>query len=163
MKSEPHPSTTANSQVASFQPLPRERQNIREALLTAHRRLANDLQALEEAVRPGAANLEALRSSLAATYTHVCDHFHGEEHHGYLTEVRRRAPHLEHDVVELQQEHRQLRMALDDLLAKARLAKKWEEALAESARDWLHRLRRHESKENQVVQDAFNRDFSAED
>jgi hypothetical protein len=126
--------------------------------------LQEDLGKLENDVRSDAvANVAELRTRLGATYTHICEHFRFEEQNGYMDEVRKREPRLERIVQELGEEHRVLRQSLDALNAEARLATNVDEAFREKVRTWIERVRRHEARENALVQDAFNWDVAAED
>jgi hypothetical protein len=144
--------------------MPRTRYSIAEALNRAHVALRKDLGKLEEAARPASGEGAAeLRARLAATRTHVLEHFRFEEECGYLDVVRTREPRLERAAQGLAEEHRLLAQTLDALLAEARTAAQLDEAFRKRIWAWLEQLRRHEAHENEVVQDAFNLDIGAED
>lgn len=130
----------------------------------AHRALLEDLRTLEEDVGPeSAANLAEFRTRLGATYTHVCEHFRFEEQNGYMDEVMKREPRLQRIVQVLGEEHRDLRQSLDALCGDIRLAASVDDAFREKVRQWIQRVRHHETRENELVQDAFNCDLAAED
>ncbi len=135
-----------------------------EALGRAHAALLADLSRLEEAARPSRAEGPPdLRQHLQATRAHILEHFRFEERNGYMDGVVERAPHLERVVCELAQEHRHLKESLDALLAEAGPGKGRDEAYCAKILHWLERVRRHETRENELVQDAFNLDISPED
>ena len=135
-----------------------------EALLRAHRALLGDLRALEEGVRPGGKeSLSALRTDLEATRLHLAEHFAFEEQNGYLDSVRKLQPYLERAVQLLLEEHRELSASLRTLAAEAESAPALAEGLREKVRAWVQQVRRHERREDSLVQDAFNIDLTGED
>jgi hypothetical protein len=80
-----------------------------------------------------------------------------------MADLRKREPRLERIVQELGEEHRELRQSLDVLHAEASVANKVDDSLREKVRDWIERVRRHEAREKDLVQDAFAWDLAAED
>jgi len=135
-----------------------------EALGRAHAALLEDLRNLKAAIRPSAGEKVAdLRARLRATQTHVTEHFRFEEQNGYLDAVQKREPRLERTIHQLADEHRQLAHSLELLLDHAGVSATLDEPLREEVREWIKRVRRHESHENDVIQDAFNLDIGAED
>jgi hemerythrin-like domain-containing protein len=138
--------------------------SIAEALSQAHAALLEDLRKLDEAVRPSSREgLADLAARLDAARAHITEHFRFEEHNGYLDTVRGREPRLERAIQQLVEEHRQLAQSLDALLGKARAAANLDDALREDVRAWVARVRQHEVRENDLVQDAFSLDVGAED
>jgi hypothetical protein len=138
--------------------------SIAEALGRAHAALLEDLRQLEEATRPAAGEaIGALRARLDATSAHLLKHFGFEEHNGYMDAVRKREPRLEREARHLADEHPELAQSLEVLGGRAQaLASLWD-SLREEVRSWIERVRRHEARENDLVQDAFNWDIAAED
>lgn len=135
-----------------------------ERLARAHASLLTDLRTLEDEIRPAArTGLGELQARLAATRSHVREHFRFEERGGYLTGVRQCEPRLEHAIRELAQEHRRLLQDIDAIIAGARTAVQVDEPLAEAVHDWIRQLRHHEARENDLVQDALIPDLAAED
>jgi hypothetical protein len=123
-----------------------------------------DLQKLEQLARsPTGDGLARLRSLLGATQAHITEHFRFEEQDGYMDAVRKREPRLERTVQQLAEEHRHLGQALDTLIRKAGAASDVDSALQEGIQAWIERVRRHEIRENDLVQAAFNMDINAED
>jgi hemerythrin-like domain-containing protein len=133
-----------------------------EALGRAHKALLNDLQKLQEAAA-ASAKVSDLRDRLQATRRHITEHFRFEEQNGYLDAVRKREPRLDRVINELAQEHRQLAQSLDGLIAEAQSASVAAPAFCAQVRDWVDSVRQHETRENDLVLDAFNQDLSAED
>jgi hypothetical protein len=138
--------------------------SVADALLRAHGALLADLRKLEEAIRPSSGESpKELLVRLGATRTHILEHFRFEEQNGYLDAVRQREPRLERIIQQLAEEHRQLTQALDTLLGEAQAAVNLGESLRQDIRAWVESVRRHEARENDLVQDAFNLDIGAED
>jgi hypothetical protein len=142
----------------------RTENSVAEALGQAHVALLADLRKLEQAVRPSSGEgLEDLRARLGAAHTHITKHFRFEGQNGYMDAVRKREPRLERTIQLLAEEHGQLRQSLDALTGKARAAVSLSDTLREEVRTWIERARRHEIRENDLIQDAFNLDIGAED
>jgi hypothetical protein len=139
----------------------RVRTSLAEALSWAHAALHKDLQQLDQALaRESAAKI---RARLDATLGHLVEHFYFEEQNGYLDAVRQREPRFEHALTKLAAEHGELKRTLEELIAKARPAAALDDALREAIHVWIEQVRRHEAKENDLVQDAFNLDIGPED
>jgi hypothetical protein len=135
-----------------------------EALTRAHVALQKELGKLEEAARPASVEgAAALRARLMATHTHVIAHFRFEEDNGYLDAVSRREPRLGRVVRELAEDHRRLAESLEALVEEAWAAPHADDTLRGKVRAWLGQLGRHEARENDLVQEAFNADIGAED
>lgn len=135
-----------------------------EKLLQAHQALEQALRILEAKLRPETqTDLTDLRDTLTATQKHVLDHFYLEAQNGYLNSVRQREPRLQHAIESLENEHHQLLGTLASLREKVFAATTLDANLRDALQEWVHGLRRHESLENTLVQDAFNFDVSAED
>jgi hypothetical protein len=138
--------------------------SVAEALDQAHAALAWYLRPLEEAASATAGDgIVELSSHLARTKTHLTEHFHFEEHNGHMDAIREREPRLEHAVQQLTGDHRQLLQSLDALLERTQAATSLGGPLREEVRRWINHVRQHEARENELVQEAFNRDIGAED
>jgi hypothetical protein len=138
--------------------------SVAESLSRAHQALQKDLEKLRDAVHQGKdQDLPTIRAHLGVTRTHILDHFRFEEQNGYMDKVRKREPRLEHVIDQLAGEHRQLAQALDALIEKTNQASSLDPDLQERIRQWIVAVRRHEAREDELVQDSFNLDISAED
>jgi hypothetical protein len=138
--------------------------SIAEALSRAHAVLLEDLRKLREAVRPSSGEgVAELRARLDATRRHITEHFRFEEQNGYMDAIRKREPRLERAIEALAEDHRQLAQSLDVLVREAGKAPSLGHGLRKQVEDWLARVRQHEDRETDVVQDAFNLDIGAED
>jgi hypothetical protein len=131
--------------------------SITERISAAHARLLMDLDGLEQAADDPA----GLSPHLERIRAHLGEHFQLEEQDGYMAGILKRKPHLEHAVRALLQEHRQLARTLDELLIGSR--RELDGALGPDVRRWVGEMRRHESRENELVEDAFNLDLGTED
>lgn len=144
--------------------MPSVKNSVVEAFLQAHRVLSDDLRKLEQAAGPKSGeSLATLRDRLGKTRSHIAAHFRFEEHNGYMEMVRKREPRLERSIEHLAAEHRILGQSLDSIVAEAQAATSVAEALREKIRAWVKEVRKHEARENDVVQNAFNLDVGPED
>jgi hemerythrin len=138
--------------------------SVAEALHRALAAVLKDLQNLEQASastrNEGLAELCCL---LEATRKHITKHFRFEEEDGYMDVIREREPRLERTIQELAEEHGQLAQSLDLLIWEAQKSTSLGDELRREVHDWVDRIRRHEVRENNLVQDAFNQDVTAED
>jgi hypothetical protein len=135
-----------------------------ESVKRAHRLLEENLRRLEEISQPNsAANLDDLRSRLSKTYTYVCEHFRLEEQDCFADDLRQNDARFQRLAQDLIDEHRELRQALDLLHAEAVTASRVDEALRGKIRHWIERIRSHEFRENDLIQDAFESDMGAQD
>jgi hypothetical protein len=135
-----------------------------EALARAHRALLGDLRTLEKAIQASSSEaLAEVAARLVAARTDITEHFRFEEQNGYLAKVRKREPRLERAIRHLAEEHRELAQSLDSCIEQAAAATSLNDTLRGEIRGWIERVYKHETRENDVVQDAFNLDISAED
>ena len=123
-----------------------------------------DLRKLEEAVRPSSrASQEEVREELRLARTHTSEHFRLEELSEWMDTMRKRGPNLERSVERLRQEHRELLEALDTLIEVVQTAGSLDETLREKIHKWIERVRRHETTEDDLIQDAYTLDLGAAD
>jgi hypothetical protein len=133
-----------------------------ELLSRAHGVLLDDLEQLEEAARSLTNDASApFAAHLRRVQRHVMEHFRFEERDGYMSQVRKREPHLDREINDLLREHRDLAHTLSAIIEQAGHGPA--AALAEQVRDWVARVRVHESHENTLVEEVFNRDSVAGD
>ncbi len=129
-----------------------------------HQALFKNLEELDEtAARSGTDRSEDLRKKLAATQTLLAEHFGLEEQNGYMDALEVREPRLDRALRELVHEHRQLTTSLDALIEEAGGSTTLNEALLDRVQAWIAGVRRHEHRENELVQDAFNLDLGSGD
>jgi hypothetical protein len=127
-----------------------------DALHDAHTSLLRDLQELEKAVGPTSSEGPAeLGSRLGKVRTHLADHFRFEEEGGYMAPVLKEAPRFRAEIQELLAEHSQMAQALDAILQEVGR----EPAVADVSRQkihvWVSKVRHHETRENDLVQEAY--------
>jgi len=135
--------------------------DLAERLRRAHTDLLADLQQLgSETAELG---LASVRTNLLKARHDLVNHFELEEEHGYLDEVRKREPCLEQTLRKLAGEHRKLLQKLDDILAEMEYPQPALEPLQRQVRLWVHDVRGHEIRENDLIQDAFVHDLGAGD
>jgi len=124
-----------------------------------HAALHDDIGRLREALTSPA---EA-RQYLAELRDHVAQHFRCEEAGGYMGAVLQRRPQSERVVRRLLAEHGPLMQGLDALLREAGTAKQIDDGFRARVGAWAELLRRHETEENVLVEDAFNQDIGQKD
>jgi hemerythrin-like domain-containing protein len=124
-----------------------------------HAALRHDLDCLPEAL---SSPKEAHRY-LSELRAHVAQHFQCEEEGGYMAAVLQRKPQSERAVQRLLGEHRPLVEVLDVLVREVEGAEQIDNGFRSRVAEWAELLRRHETEENVLVEDAFNRDFGTED
>ncbi|HUE72269.1 MAG TPA: hemerythrin domain-containing protein [Pirellulaceae bacterium] len=135
-----------------------------EELVQAHVAFRDDLGKLEKSVRPASvASLDEVQAELGAVRMHASEHFRLEERSEWMTKIKKRGPKLERLVQHLREEHRELLEAIDTLLKVIQAAKRLDDGLREKVHQWIERVRRHESRENDLVQEAYTLDLGAAD
>jgi hypothetical protein len=132
-----------------------------------HDSLLGQLSHVQEAFHeylPGGASLLADR--LRALKTSLLRHFFFEEQGGYMSQVLEQAPHLHRSAQELLAEHHLLGLELDALIESASAVppdRLPPVPLQQRVEQWMGLVRRHEAKENQLIQGTCNQDLGAED
>jgi hemerythrin-like domain-containing protein len=141
-----------------------EKSETAEVLGRAHAALLTDLTKLKETLQPGSgASLLEVCAQLAATHKHVTDHFGFEEQNGWIDVVRRQESRWEHAIGQLVQEHRQLVKSLETLIEEADAAQNLNLVFCEKVLRWIERVIDHETRENELFEDAFVTDLGAGD
>jgi hypothetical protein len=95
----------------------------------------------------------------------ICSSFRREEV-DYLHEVNRRAPWLAESAKALQLQHRQLRQLLDNIISRLerdRLSPLERMELSADFDSFVLKFQEHEERENQLLQEAFDRDVGNKD
>jgi hypothetical protein len=129
----------------------------------AHEQLGKLLLELEELTRrPQRREPIAALTRLRTLEGELRGHFALEERGGYMAPVLERAPHLCRTARDLLEEHRQLEVSLSGLIYES-ASPRADASFWASLGEWLAQVRRHEAKENQVVQEAYDRDAEGED
>jgi Hemerythrin HHE cation binding domain len=134
------------------------------ALSEAQQALLDDLRYLGHLIHvPSDASVAEVRQHLNTAYTHLCLHFRLEEQGGYFNNVQEMKPRLERALCELVAQHHELRRSLDSLRAEAARATAIDDAMRGKIRAWIDRFLAHETRENDVAQDAVDLDLGAGD
>jgi hemerythrin len=140
-----------------------EPRSLADNLAQAHRTLLEQMNRLEAGLQSRApGGLPEVTRRLAGLRADLAAHFRLEEENGYMQAVLARAPQFERKVQQLREEHALLARSLDELVRDATAASDLD-PLREAIHAFLARVREHESKENLLVEDAFNLDFCGED
>jgi hypothetical protein len=77
--------------------------------------------------------------------------------------VRKQEPRLEHAVQILIHEHRQLVESLDTLIDEVEARARLDDAVRQKVLRWIKHVREHETRENELLEDAFVEDLGAGD
>jgi len=134
-----------------------------DALLQTHRALLKSLHALGVVSQTMTEDRQSLLACLDTTRDRLAEHFRFEEQSGYLASVLEYQPHLKRTVGRLAQEHDELLHCLDELRAEARTSQAVAMLLRQKVSRWIQRVRRHERREDVLVQDAFIVDLNGDE
>jgi hemerythrin len=138
---------------------------ITEALERAHAKLTSDLQRIETILHqpPSPESHSELSYELAKVRRYLLEHFRYEEQNGYMDVVRKRDPRFDHAIAQLRVQHRELAQTLDGLILQSQSRQTVDEAFRAMIQEWSNRLRAHETKEDELVQEAFTVDVGTKD
>jgi hypothetical protein len=127
-----------------------------EELHDAHTNLLRDLQELERSVGADSSEGPAqLRTRLEHAQQHLTEHFRFEEKGGYMAPVLKEEPRFTPVANELLAEHGQMTNALDTLIEEVSRAQAVQDTHRERVRALVSQARHHESRENNLVQEAY--------
>ncbi len=145
--------TTSNEQQQQiYEEIRREHEHLREVLGKIRHALNVRMEA--------ATNLAEMMSSLQQ---HVSVHFHEEEEGGFFHEVVVQAPRMSNRADALKQEHVGLATAVVELVTIASEENELCKSLDTKFHDFSKTLMQHESKENELLLDAYDDDIGAAD
>lgn len=121
-----------------------------------HTALLRDLQELEKAIaltsREGPGELG---SRLENVRTHLANHFRFEEEGGYMARVLKEEPRFSAEIQELLTEHSQMAQTLDTILEEVSRGPTIQDGARQRIRAWISMVRHHETRENDIVQEAY--------
>jgi hypothetical protein len=138
--------------------------SLAEVIQRAHRMLLADLSRLEEVgCSPATGTIAELSTQLLIVQTHLVRHFRLEEQDGYMDAVLKRDPGQERAVQQILGEHQQLPGSLAALLKDVSDRQSIDEGLRLRIAEWIEKVRRHESRENLLIENVLNQDTGAED
>jgi hypothetical protein len=127
-----------------------------EALHEAHTNLLRDLQELEKAVEVGSREGPAeLGTRLEHARQHLTEHFRFEEKGGYMAPVLKEEPGFGPLAEELLAEHGQMTNTLDALIQEVRRVPTVQDTHRERVHALIHQVRHHETRENNLVYEAY--------
>lgn len=136
------------------QQIHQEHQELRELLGRVHRTLAKRA----ESAASVAAMIKALRG-------HVQTHFDAEEHGGFFDEVVAEAPRLSEQTEAIKQEHARLSATMRHLvrLADEPMREGWWQQVEQEFHQFSNDLMHHESREINLLLEAYGNDVGAPD
>jgi len=130
-----------------------------------HGSLLELLSRLEAATQPGTeGGTGPLPALLREVQANLRRHFDFEEQDGYMSQALTDAPHLYNAAQELLAEHGRMAADLNALITFAAAAEgAVTPTLQVQVRQWVLLVRRHEARENSLIQKACNQDIGADD
>ncbi len=140
---------------AIYEEIRREHDELRVKLGLVHRMLTGRNDPVDK-----------VAESLASLCDQLEHHFLNEEDGGFFDEVSEQAPRLTERSDEIRAEHAGLRTAIRKLKETAQDgddSADWWSQMDKSFHQFSKDLMHHESKENELLQDAFNEDIAAAD
>lgn len=143
---------TMSKEQQIYDEIRREHEHLRELLGDLH-------QALIER-RESVNNLTGMMTSLQE---HVRAHFHEEEECGFFSEVTAQAPRMSDRADELKNEHVDLGARVVELVTIASEEDELCKSLDTKFHDFSKALMQHESKENELLLDAYEDDIGSAD
>lgn len=143
---------TMSKEKQIYDEIRREHEHLRELLGNLH-------QALIE--RREAAN--KLSEMMTSLQEHVRVHFHEEEEGGFFSEVTAQAPRMSDRADELKNEHVDLGAMVVELVTIANEENELCKSLDTKFHDFSRALMQHESKENELLLDAYEDDIGSAD
>ena len=132
-----------------------------------HGELKDLLSQVRSAIHDQQPDAQQARQLIGDLYERIQSHFHHEEAGGYLSEALEQAPRLTNQVGRLHEQHETLSEVLGELRNHVQRtvptddprADAWWKELTDRFQDFSNQLLRHESEEDKLVQEAFNRDL----
>ena len=129
-----------------------------------HESLLEDLKNLQETF-DSVATLTSLAAGvrLAVMRSRLADHFGFDEQTVWMELLRKREPRFDHVATCLLREHCELTQSLDILIGEAEATQSVDEAFREQVRHWIARVRDHEFREDQLLEESANEDLGTGD
>ena len=87
--------------------------------------------------------------------THLTDHFRFEEEGGDMAPVLKEEPRFAPVIQELFTEHSQMAQTLEALIQEIGKARSLPDVFGDKVRAWIGQVRHHETRENDLVQEAY--------
>ncbi len=137
-----------------------------ERIKREHGELKNLLSQVRSVVHDQQPDAQHARQLIGDLYERIPSHFHYEEAGGYLSEALDQAPRLTNQAGRLYEQHETLSELLGELCnhvqrtvpTDAPGADVWWKELVDQFHVFSNQLLLHESEEDKLVQEAFNRD-----
>lgn len=137
-----------------------------EEMRREHEELRELLGKVRRVIAKRAESVAHVSDILASLVTHVETHFADEEVEGLFDELAEQAPRLTERTEQLRQEHVQLRAAigkLAELAASGDTSSDWWQQLETAFHQFSTQLMHHETKENELLQEAYTEDIGSQD
>ncbi|MCH8043150.1 MAG: hemerythrin domain-containing protein [Planctomycetes bacterium] len=143
-------------------PLPTDFDQIKEE----HHSLLHAVESLRGLLRQPSARPAAVAAMLLDLKDRLELHFAHEEFGGYFSEVRDIAPRFSRQIDTLKQQHIEFLSTIDAIgerLDRPSDSTTWRPAIAADFDLFVDVFQRHESEENELIQEALQRDVGTED
>jgi iron-sulfur cluster repair protein YtfE (RIC family) len=134
------------------------------ALIHAHRDLLQHIKKLNDLVNAKQwLSALALRRELELIRDELTEHFRFEEEGGYMSAVVQRQPQMANAIGELRNDHDSLAITLNGFIERIGPSFLPHDEFLSEIHDWMNSLREHETRENRIVQEAFNMEIGGGD
>ncbi len=137
-----------------------------DEMLAEHHHLKELFVKIQTAVAQGVSRRAELSTLIDELQDDIVHHFAHEENAGFFDHIIAKAPQLEHATALLKEQHAALACSLQEIAAGLR-QKDFSAAQMQRIADQIHEFRvqfgEHEEGENQLLQEAFDRDIGSKD
>jgi len=146
-----------------------ERSNVtelNERIRQEHDELRNLLRRVHQALEDDTSSHVQITAMLQDLSEHVAVHFQQEETEGFFDQIVRDAPRLVSHVDALRADHTKLletMYGMKQQAAKRDDSESWRTGLAAAFHSFSKQLMNHESKENELLLDAYGTDIGSKD
>jgi hemerythrin len=137
-----------------------------DEMLAEHHHLKELFQKIQTVVAGGVTRRDELGVLIDELQQDILQHFAHEENAGFFDHIVAMAPQLVHETTLLKHQHKALASLLEDIATTLRredLSAEQMQQVADLIYEFRVRFGEHEEGENQLLQEAFDRDVGSKD
>jgi iron-sulfur cluster repair protein YtfE (RIC family) len=135
-----------------YEKIRREHDHLRELLGKIHQALSTRAETVDE-----------ISGMMTSLQEHLREHFHEEEDGGFFKEIVSQAPRMSDRADAIENEHVDLSTAVDELVSVASKESELCKTMEAGFHDFSKALMHHETKENELLLDAYEEDIGSAD
>jgi hemerythrin len=138
-----------------YERIRREHEELRVVLGNLHQTLVQRAESVQDVAR-----------KVNSVCDHVEEHFREEEEGGFFDQISRQAPRLSDRSLEVRDQHVGLLERIREIRQLAREGNgsdEWWQRLGKEFHDFATELMHHETKESELLQDAYTDDIGSQD